>query len=184
MLGEPKKKPVQDPADPKPADPNPADPKPADPEPPQDPLEDPKSTDPKPAEPKPADPEPTQNPPVDPKSEKDPSADKDSEMTQLRQQLLSAKAELSAYKAGIRAEAVEDAVVLAMHAATVNGEQPTEESINAALGEVLQRHPDWKTASIPTPPSKVGAPKPATDPVSEEETYLNNKYGNNPYYNN
>lgn len=179
MLGEPKKKPVQDPADPKPADPNPADPKPQ-----QDPPAEPKSADPKPTDPKPTEPKPTQDPLTDPKSEKDPPVDKDGEMLQLRQRLLAAEAKLSAYKAGIRADAVEDAVVLAMHAATVNGEQPTEESINAALGEVLQRHPDWKTASIPTPPSKVGAPKPATDPVSEEETYLNKKYGNNPYYNN
>lgn len=64
-------------------------------------------------------------------------------VAQLEQQLLQANSRNAAYAAGVRPELVEDAVTLAMAQAAAVGEV-TQEAVQAAMQEVLQRHPDWK----------------------------------------
>ena len=62
----------------------------------------------------------------------------------LKAQLLAAQAQLAAFKCGVRPEAVEDAVCLAINDAKKNGDV-TADSIAEALSGVLNRHPDWKS---------------------------------------
>lgn len=62
----------------------------------------------------------------------------------LSRELMSAKAQLEAYKSGVSAEAAEDAVLLALHQIEKDGEEPDEEAIREALKAVLKRHPEWK----------------------------------------
>lgn len=74
----------------------------------------------------------------------------------LQTQLLSAQAQLAAFKCGVRPDAVEDAVCLAINDAKKNGEV-TAESIADALSGVLNRHPDWKSFYEPSTNFRIGA---------------------------
>ncbi len=66
--------------------------------------------------------------------------------TQARDmELLDAKAQLAAFKCGVRGDVVEDAVCLAMRDAQKAG-KVTEKSVAEALTGVLDRHPEWKQA--------------------------------------
>lgn len=74
----------------------------------------------------------------------------------LKAQLLAAQAQLAAFKCGVRSEAVEDAVCLAINDAKKKGEV-TQESIADALSGVLNRHPDWKNFYEPSNDFRIGA---------------------------
>lgn len=59
-------------------------------------------------------------------------------------QLLETRAQLEAFKNGVKPNVVEDAVYLAMREAEKSGDDLDEDSINDALKAVLKRHPEWK----------------------------------------
>lgn len=88
--------------------------------------------------------------------EKQPESKSQSGESDLQAQLLSAQAQLAAFKCGVRPEAVEDAVCLAINDAKKQGEVTTE-SIAEALSGVLNRHPDWKTYYEPSNDFRIGA---------------------------
>lgn len=60
----------------------------------------------------------------------------------VNRELMIARAQLEAYRNGVMANAVEDAVYLAVMQAERSGE-PDEEGIRDALKEVLKRRPEW-----------------------------------------
>ncbi|MGN0554320.1 MAG: hypothetical protein ACI4LI_00305 [Candidatus Fimenecus sp.] len=64
-------------------------------------------------------------------------------------ELLQAKAQIAAYKSGVRPDAVEDAVVLAMHDAAKEN-AVDEAGLQKALKGVLSRHPEWKAGGTAT----------------------------------
>lgn len=67
----------------------------------------------------------------------------------LQRKIVETRAQLAAYKEGIKPEAVEDAVLLAMHEVEKSGDALDEESVSEALEEVLKRHPEWKKQDDP-----------------------------------
>ena len=143
----------QHPADPA-GDPPAADPAPA---PTTDPVKDPAD----PEDPPAADPDDPKDPPAaDPQTDPQPESE---EVATLKLQLLESNARVAAYKSGVKPAAVEDAVVLAMHAVNTAGGELSEEAIQQALATVLERHPEWNAASTPTAPVKAGA-DPAEEP--------------------
>lgn len=73
------------------------------------------------------------------------------------QELVEARAQLDAYRNGIRADMVEDAVYLAIREVERAGDDLDEESIREALKAVLKRHPDWKQEEKQKSGFKVGA---------------------------
>ncbi len=89
--------------------------------------------------------------------------------TQTRDmELLDAKAQLAAFKCGVRADVVEDAVCLAMRDAGKTGEV-TEKSVADALTGVLDRHPEWKQVQESGSNFRVGADgSKATHSTSDE----------------
>lgn len=89
--------------------------------------------------------------------------------TQARDmELLDAKAQLAAFKCGVRADVVEDAVCLAMRDAGKTGEV-TEKSVADALTGVLDRHPEWKQVQESGSNFRVGADgSKATHATSDE----------------
>lgn len=62
----------------------------------------------------------------------------------LHREIVETRAQLAAYKEGIKPEAVEDAVLLAMHDVEKAGDELDEDAVAEALKEVLKRHPEWK----------------------------------------
>lgn len=94
----------------------------------------------------------------------------------LQTQLLSAQAQLAAFKCGVRPDAVEDAVCLAINDAKKNGEV-TAESIADALSGVLNRHPDWKNYYEPSTNFRIGADgmKKANASIDEISKIFGNK---------
>ena len=147
---DPKPQPPADPA----GDPPAADPAPA---PTTDPVKDPADPEDLPA----ADPDDPKDPPAaDPQTDPQPESE---EVATLKLQLLESNARVAAYKSGVKPAAVEDAVVLAMHAVNTAGGELSEEAIQQALATVLERHPEWNAASTPTAPVKAGA-DPAEEP--------------------
>ena len=62
----------------------------------------------------------------------------------LHREIVETRAQLAAYKEGVKPEAVEDAVLLAMHAVEKSGDELDEDAVAEALKEVLKRHPEWK----------------------------------------
>lgn len=103
-----------------------------------------------------------ETPPADPQTHVDSGAE------EARRELTQARAELSAYKEGIKPEAVEDAVILAIRAVEKSGEDPDEDSIREALKEVIKRHPEWKPEDQKKPPIKVGANGGNTQPPADD----------------
>lgn len=82
-------------------------------------------------------------------------------------ELLEVKAQLAAYKSGVRGDVVEDAVCLAVHDAQKAGEL-TEKTIEKALTGVLERHPEWKNAAENTAGFRVGADGSQKPPASND----------------
>lgn len=68
--------------------------------------------------------------------------------TNLQRDLIQARGELAAYRAGVAPAMVQDAVTLAMAEAEKSGEI-TEAAVSKALEAVLKRHPEWKSAEEP-----------------------------------
>ena len=64
----------------------------------------------------------------------------------LEQEVLELRSRIAAYAAGVRPELVEDAVTLSVAQAKVAGEV-TEETVQQAMEQVLQRHPEWKAVT-------------------------------------
>lgn len=77
--------------------------------------------------------------------EEAPAAEGDDENANLKRDLLQARGELAAYRAGVASDMVADAVTLAMAEAAKSGEV-TETSVTKAMEAVLKRHPEWKAA--------------------------------------
>lgn len=151
--GEPQDSPVADP-DPEKAPTNPEDP-PTDPETP-------------PAEPDPPATDPVTDPVTDPQPEPENAA-------LLKLQLMEAKAQVAAYKNGVKPAAVEDVVVLAMHAVKTSGGELTEEALHQAITSVLERHPEWNSTTTPAAPVKAGAEPPAEPPKNQTTAALHGK---------
>ena len=104
-----------------------------------------------PEEPEPEEPEApeeTENPEED--------ASPDEVIAALEEQLLDARCRLAAFAAGVAPDLVADAVTLAVQAARAEGEV-TEESVAAAMEQVLQRHPGWKADARRTGGFRLGA---------------------------
>lgn len=74
-------------------------------------------------------------------------------------ELLLARAELSAIKSGMSVSVAEDAVVLAMHDLKKDGAVPDQAGLEKALKGVLKRHPEWDAKKQQGAPAgfKVGA---------------------------
>lgn len=74
-------------------------------------------------------------------------------------ELLLARAELSAIKSGMSVSVAEDAVVLAMHDLKKDGAFPDQAGLEKALKGVLKRHPEWDAKKQQGTPAgfKVGA---------------------------
>lgn len=70
--------------------------------------------------------------------------DEKPESDTTRVELMQARAELAAYKSGIKPDAVEDAVVLAMSQVSKNGDELNDDNIADALKDIIKRHPEWK----------------------------------------
>lgn len=101
-----------------------------------------------PEEPEPETPEEVENPEED--------ASPDEVIAALEEQLLDARCRLAAFAAGVAPDLVADAVTLAVQAARAEGEV-TEESVAAAMEQVLQRHPGWKADARRTGGFRLGA---------------------------
>lgn len=84
-------------------------------------------------------------------------------VAQLEQQLLQANSRNAAYAAGVRPELVEDAVTLATAQAAAAG-QVTQEAVQSAMEQVLQRHPDWKMQPTQTGKKTTGGFVLGSDP--------------------
>jgi len=79
----------------------------------------------------------------------------------LAEELLLARAENAAYKSGVRPDAVEDAVYLALRDARRDGAAADEASIAKALEGVLERHPEWKASGSKPKGFRIGAERQA-----------------------
>lgn len=103
---------------------------------------------------------------------------RDEKTEQLKADLLEARSHLAAYAAGVRPEMVADAVTLATAQARAAGEV-TEEAVTQAMGDVLKRHPDWKTAG--SPKKTTGGFKLGADPDSPAGKKTAPKGGQKPW---
>lgn len=88
------------------------------------------------------------------KTEEPPQSNPDLE--NINRELLTARAQLEAFRNGVKAEVVEDAVYLALREAEKDGDADVED-IKEALKTVLKRHPEWKSDSKQGGGFKVGA---------------------------
>lgn len=90
----------------------------------------------------------------------------------LRAELLEAKAQSTASKLGFKADAVEDAVYLAMRIANKDSDgAPDEDDIKSALSDVLKKHPEWKADSEKKGAGfRVGAPSPQQSAANAKPT--------------
>lgn len=104
------------------------------------------------------DPVPAKEPAKEPEPATDPAPDTDGELIALRDELQAANAKLAAYRAGVPAEAVDDAVVLALHDLQAAGKEATGDSLREAIDAVIGRHPGWQQPQQPKAPAKAGAP--------------------------
>ena len=102
----------------------------------------------------------------------------------LEQEVLELRSRNAAYAAGVRPELVEDAVTLSMAQARAAGEvtevtEVTEETLQRAMEQVLQRHPEWKAAPagkkasggfvLGSDPSRTSEPKSANGRKTENK---------------
>lgn len=83
--------------------------------------------------------------------------------------LLDAKAQLAAFKSGVKPDAVEDAVCLAIHDAKKAG-TVDEGSVSTALKGVLKRHPEWQQSNDAgtAPGFRIGADGSKSAPTSND----------------
>ena len=94
---------------------------------------------------------------------------------------LQTRALLAASLEGIKPEAVEDAVLLAMHDVEKAGDELDEDAVAEALKEVLKRHPEWKKQDDPKSSSggfRVGASGNGNQPKTDDDA-LAAIFGNN-----
>lgn len=120
-------------------------------------------------------------PPATPPAEGVPPAEDNSASLQLQREIVETRAQLAAYKEGIKPEAVEDAVLLAMHDAEKAGDELDEDAVAEALKEVLKRHPEWKKQDDPKNSSggfRVGASENDNHPKTDDDV-LAAIFGNN-----
>lgn len=99
----------------------------------------------------------------------------------LHREIVETRAQLAAYKEGIKPEAVEDAVLLAMHDVEKAGDELDEDAVAEALKEVLKRHPEWKKQDDPKNSSggfRVGASGNGNQPKTDDDA-LAAIFGNN-----
>lgn len=99
----------------------------------------------------------------------------------LQREIVETRAQLAAYKEGVKPEAVEDAVLLAMHAVEKSGDELDEDAVAEALKEVLKRHPEWKKQDDPHNNSsgfRVGASGSGNQPKTDDDA-LAAIFGNN-----
>ena len=120
-------------------------------------------------------------PPATPPAEGVPPAEDNSASLQLQREIVETRAQLAAYKEGVKPEAVEDAVLLAMHDAEKAGDELDEDAVAEALKEVLKRHPEWKKQDDPKNSSggfRVGASGNENQPKTDDDA-LAAIFGNN-----
>lgn len=123
--------------------------------------------------------QPPATPPAAPHAEGEPPAEDNS--AALQREIVETRAQLAAYKEGIKPEAVEDAVLLAMHDVEKAGDELNEDAVAEALREVLKRHPEWKKQDDPKNSSggfRVGASGSENQPNSDDDA-LAAIFGNN-----
>lgn len=65
------------------------------------------------------------------------------EVESLQNALMLSAAKNIASSIGIKSEATDDAVYLAMRAVEADGEERTEENITKAINNILKKYPDW-----------------------------------------
>lgn len=85
------------------------------------------------------------------------------ELQEANRKLITMRAQLEAMRSGVRAEVVEDAVMLALHDVEKSGEEPDEDNVKDALESVLKRHPGWKEETGKQGGIKVGAQQSRTE---------------------
>lgn len=95
--------------------------------------------------------------PVDTSAQKEEKSEKPADGAVFQKELIEARAQLEAFKNGVRADIVEDAVYLAIREVDRNGDDLDEDSIREALQIVLKRHPSWKNDEKQRSGIKVGA---------------------------
>lgn len=88
----------------------------------------------------------------------------DEEKEALKRELTMVRAQLAAVQADVEPTAAADAVILAVYGLEQEGKTPDEKSIAAAIGKVLERHPEWKASKAPVAPEKAGAGEPQKEP--------------------
>lgn len=88
----------------------------------------------------------------------------------LAEELAQARAQIAAYKSGMRPDVVDDAVYLAMRDVKKSGEDVNEETIAKALKGVIKRHPEWKNSGKDAQQNgfRVGA-EPQDEPTGNED---------------
>ena len=102
----------------------------------------------------------------EPKTESDgntPTAapDNSAEIASLKSELQEARAQNTAAKLGFKADAINDAVYLAMRNAAKNNDgEFDDEDIKTELSAVLKKHPEWKADAGKGTGFRVGAPEP------------------------
>lgn len=98
-------------------------------------------------------------PPEVPETEPDAQPDENPPAENASDELLLARAELSAIKSGMPVSVAEDAVALAMHDLKKDGAVPDQAGLEKALKGVLKRHPEWDAKKQQGTPAgfKVGA---------------------------
>ena len=103
---------------------------------------------------------------AEPKTEGDsntPAAapDNSAEIASLKSELQEARAQNTAAKLGFKADAIDDAVYLAMRNAAKNNDgEFDDEDIKTELSAVLKKHPEWKADAGKATGFRVGAPEP------------------------
>ncbi len=113
---------------------------------------------------------------AEPKTEGDgntPTAapDNSAEIASLKSELQEARAQNTAAKLGFKADAIDDAVYLAMRNAAKNNDgEFDDEDIKTELSAVLKKHPEWKADAGKSAGFRVGAPEPKPNANSTKVT--------------
>lgn len=92
-----------------------------------------------------------------------------------QKELMEAKAQIEAFKSGVRSDAVEDAVYLAVREVEKSGDEVDEDTIREALKNVLKRHPSWKNTEKQKTGIKVGADAEGSEGNSKKASVVSGK---------
>ena len=92
-----------------------------------------------------------------------------------QKELMEAKAQIEAFKSGVRSDAVEDAVYLAVREVEKSGDEVDEDTIREALKTVLKRHPSWKNTEKQKTGIKVGADAEGSEGNSKKSSAISGK---------